>query len=175
MPLLLLCCVLRIVQSRHAPPAPPLQAGVSGMAAVQRSQQLLRSVRWQLAVPFVGLLAARRLLEAAKTTLINAMPPRWSRLHACWTLFLAFPFIACGTLRLAGCLNTCVACGPFPHAQGRPTHSCFCVCGATTLFSLLVVFLLPCECTLAEPAGSTKSWWRSPSWCWWGAPCCRCC
>ncbi|KAI3436805.1 hypothetical protein D9Q98_006215 [Chlorella vulgaris] len=51
--------------------------GVSGMAAVQRSQQLLRSVRWQLAVPFVGLLAARRLLEAAKTTLINAMPPRF--------------------------------------------------------------------------------------------------
>lgn len=53
-----------------------VRAGVSGMAAVDRSRALLRSIRWQLAIPFVGLVAARRLLEAAKSTLVNAMPPR---------------------------------------------------------------------------------------------------
>ena len=46
------------------------------MEAVQRSRQLLRGVRWQLAAPFVGLLLGGRALEAAKGTLLGAMPAR---------------------------------------------------------------------------------------------------
>lgn len=52
-------------------------AGLRGMAAVKRSRALLRRLRWQLAVPFVGLVVAGRLLEGAKATLLSSMPPRW--------------------------------------------------------------------------------------------------
>ncbi|EFN58483.1 hypothetical protein CHLNCDRAFT_140505 [Chlorella variabilis] len=65
-----------ILDLQGAGPAAAVE-GVSGMAAVDRSRALLRSIRWQLAIPFVGLVAARRLLEAAKSTLVNAMPPRF--------------------------------------------------------------------------------------------------
>ncbi len=49
-------------------------AGLRGMAAVKRSQQLLKRIRWQLAVPFVGLVVAGRLLEGLKAAIIEAMP-----------------------------------------------------------------------------------------------------
>lgn len=62
-------------------PFPLYCAGVRGMAAVKRSRHLLRPLRWQLAIPFVALLLTGRLLEAAKATLINALPARW--VHFC--------------------------------------------------------------------------------------------
>lgn len=46
------------------------------MPAVQRSRQLLRSLRWQLAIPFVGLLLGGRALEFAKASLLSSMPAR---------------------------------------------------------------------------------------------------
>jgi hypothetical protein len=46
------------------------------MTALRRSQQLVRPVRWQLAVPFVGLVAVRRLLETARSAAMTAMPQR---------------------------------------------------------------------------------------------------
>lgn len=51
--------------------------GLSGTAAIKRSWQLLRTLRWQLAIPFVGLVVVGRLLEGLKATLLNAMPPRF--------------------------------------------------------------------------------------------------
>lgn len=51
-------------------------ADLSGMTALRRSQQLVRPVRWQLAVPFVGLVAVRRLLETARSAAMTAMPQR---------------------------------------------------------------------------------------------------
>ena len=46
------------------------------MVAVKRSRALLRRLRWQLAVPFVGLLVAGRLVEGVKATLLSAVPSR---------------------------------------------------------------------------------------------------
>lgn len=57
---------------------PPFAAaGARGVDAVQRSRQLVRSWRWQLAIPFVGLVTAGRLVDMGKTALLNAMPPRY--------------------------------------------------------------------------------------------------
>ncbi|PSC74550.1 hypothetical protein C2E20_2088 [Micractinium conductrix] len=50
--------------------------GLSGMVAVKRSRALLRRLRWQLAVPFVGLVVAGRLVEGVKATLLSAVPSR---------------------------------------------------------------------------------------------------
>jgi hypothetical protein len=54
------------------------------MAAVKRSRQLLRGMRWQLAIPYAGLVATRRLLELAKTTAINSVPARWAGFNGCF-------------------------------------------------------------------------------------------
>ncbi|KAI7840901.1 hypothetical protein COHA_005429 [Chlorella ohadii] len=51
--------------------------GLGGKPAVQRSRQLLRSLRWQLAIPFVGLLLGGRALEFAKASLLSSMPARF--------------------------------------------------------------------------------------------------
>lgn len=47
------------------------------MKAMRRSQQLLRPLRWQVAIPFILLIAAGRLVEAAKGALLGGMPPRF--------------------------------------------------------------------------------------------------
>ncbi|KAL4419119.1 hypothetical protein ABPG77_004511 [Micractinium sp. CCAP 211/92] len=65
-----------IVELQAAGPAAALE-GVRGTAAMERSRALLRGLRWQLAVPFVGLVVAGRLLEGAKATLLSNMPPRF--------------------------------------------------------------------------------------------------
>ena len=49
---------------------------------MQRSQQLLRGMRWQLALPFVGLLLGGRALEFAKASLLSSMPAR--RVERLW-------------------------------------------------------------------------------------------
>lgn len=43
---------------------------------MKRSRQLLRGLRWQLAIPYVALLLAGRALEMGKVALLNAMPAR---------------------------------------------------------------------------------------------------
>lgn len=60
---------------RHTPS--PFPAGVRGLAAIKRSRALLRPLRWRLAVPFVGIVVALRLADAAKGYLLSNMPPRW--------------------------------------------------------------------------------------------------
>lgn len=51
--------------------------GVGGLRAIKRSAALMRRIRWRLAVPFVGITLALRLLDAAKGYLLAHMPPRW--------------------------------------------------------------------------------------------------
>ncbi|PRW59526.1 SET DOMAIN GROUP 40 [Chlorella sorokiniana] len=51
--------------------------GLGGRQAAKRSRQLLRGLRWQLAIPFVGLLLGGRALEFAKASLLSAMPARF--------------------------------------------------------------------------------------------------
>ena len=66
----------RLTSSLCPRPASHLPAGVRGLEAVQRSRALLRTLRWQLAIPFVALVVSGRLLEAAKAALLNVMPSR---------------------------------------------------------------------------------------------------
>ncbi|KAL4439735.1 hypothetical protein ABPG75_002736 [Micractinium tetrahymenae] len=65
-----------ILELQAAGPVAALEGG-RGVAAMKRSRQMLRSLRWQLAVPFVGLVLAGRLLEGAKASLLNSLPSRF--------------------------------------------------------------------------------------------------
>lgn len=63
----------------HCAPRPPRilpPPGERGLAAIRRSRALVKPMRWQLAVPFVGLVVVQRLVEAGKGALLTAMPPR---------------------------------------------------------------------------------------------------
>lgn len=53
--------------------------GSQGVDAIKRSWGLLKKLKWQLAVPFVGMVVGSRLVEAAKGYLLTAMPPRHYR------------------------------------------------------------------------------------------------
>lgn len=124
-------------------------AGVRGTAAMARSRALLRGLRWQLAVPFVGLVVAGRLLEGAKAALLSNLPPRWAgeseqlmhnNVREVWDGMAGAaaaegtaglwvhcgtavtPFQAAATMRLRA--GTCRRCCPAPsHHHHPPTPS----------------------------------------------------
>lgn len=50
--------------------------GSKGWKAIQRSRQLIKPLRWDLAIPFVGLVAGQRLLESLKDRIMATLPAR---------------------------------------------------------------------------------------------------
>ena len=48
-----------------------------GIDAIKRSRDLIKPIRWTLAIPFVGLVVGQRLAEAVKGQLLASMPPRF--------------------------------------------------------------------------------------------------
>jgi hypothetical protein len=67
-----------ILSLQAAAPAAAVE-GLSGVGALKRSRALLARgrLRWHLAAPFLGLVAAQRGLEAARNAALTAMPPRY--------------------------------------------------------------------------------------------------
>jgi hypothetical protein len=67
-----------ILSLQAAAPAAAVE-GLSGVGALKRSRTLLARgrLRWHLAAPFLGLVAAQRGLEAARNAALTAMPPRY--------------------------------------------------------------------------------------------------
>lgn len=61
-----------------AAPAAVLEAR-QGLGAVWRSRELIKPVRWALAIPFVGLVVAQRALEIGKERAMAALPARFYR------------------------------------------------------------------------------------------------
>ncbi|GAB4813848.1 hypothetical protein N2152v2_000894 [Parachlorella kessleri] len=51
--------------------------GVGGIAAIKRSRQLIKPIRWKLAVPFVGIVVAQHVMNSAKGFLLGNLPPRY--------------------------------------------------------------------------------------------------
>jgi hypothetical protein len=65
-----------ILSLQAAAPAAVLE-GRTGWDALKRSRTLIAPVKWALAVPFVGLVVAARLLEAVRGRLLASMPQRF--------------------------------------------------------------------------------------------------
>lgn len=65
-----------ILALQAAAPAAVLEER-SGIDAIKRSRDLVKPIRWTLAIPFVGLVVGQRLAEALKGHLLASMPPRF--------------------------------------------------------------------------------------------------
>ena len=71
-------------------------------------------LRWQLAVPFVGLVVAQRLVEALKGALLTSMPPRCAE-HAVLRYWLALRLFQ--AVDSAGCISIWICLG-WPRCLG---------------------------------------------------------
>ena len=65
-----------ILSLQAAAPAAVLEER-KGWNALKRSRDLMRGIRWSLALPFVGLVIGQRLLEAGRGWLLGSIPPRF--------------------------------------------------------------------------------------------------
>ena len=68
---------LPLILSLYAAAPAAVLEGKRGWEAIRRSRALMQQIRWQLVVPFVGMVVAQRVAEAVKGQLLATMPPRF--------------------------------------------------------------------------------------------------
>ena len=67
---------LPIILSLYIATPSAVLEGTKGWEAIQRSRQLIKPLRWDLGIPFVGLVAGQRLLEALKERIMATLSAR---------------------------------------------------------------------------------------------------
>lgn len=67
---------LPIILSLYIATPSAVLEGTKGWEAIQRSRQLIKPLRWDLGIPFVGLVAGQRVLEALKERIMATLTAR---------------------------------------------------------------------------------------------------
>jgi len=54
-----------------------IEENIRGLNALQRSQELMKPIKWSAGLPFVGIIASQRLVEMGKDKMMQSIPQRF--------------------------------------------------------------------------------------------------